>query len=69
MDFNEMICFAKVYSAAFGFTSPMTVSKQEFEIVCELLKKNTDNRWDWSQNQKEVYKLLVDFVKNQIEGH
>ena len=67
MSFYEMMCFAKVYNVACGFSSPLTVSKQELDIVCEILKKNADNCWNWNQEQKEFYKLLVDYTKNHIE--
>ncbi|MBR3095871.1 MAG: hypothetical protein IKH12_09805 [Clostridia bacterium] len=68
MNFYEMMCFAKVYSVVMGLSSPMTVSKQEIDVVFELLKRNTDNRPDWTHEQKETYKMMVDFVKHQIEG-
>lgn len=68
MSLYEMLCFAKVYCAAFGFSS-LAISRQEIDIAFEVLKKATDNRQDWTQEQKDVYKLLVDFSKNQIEGN
>ena len=69
MSFYELICFTKVYNAAFGFAPRTSVSKEEINITFEVLKKMADNRLGWSQEQKEIYKLLVDFVKSGIEGN
>ncbi len=67
ISFYELTCFTKVSNAAFGICSSTSISKAEFDIAFEVLKKLTDNRCDWTQEQKEQYKLLVDFVKHGIE--
>lgn len=68
MSFYEMICFAKVYNAAFGVPSPSPVTKQDIEITIEILKKMADNRNDWTQQEKESYKLLADFAKEYYKS-
>lgn len=68
MTFYEMICFAKVYNAAFGLADKRTVTNQEIDVVIELLKKLADGRSDWSQEQKDIYKAIADYAKKQIEG-
>lgn len=60
-----MICFSKAYCALLGLTSPLSVSKCEKDLAYEAIKKMADNRYDWTHEQKELYKLLVDYVKNQ----
>jgi len=37
------------------------------DMTIEILKKMADNRNDWSDDQKEVYKLLADFAKERIK--
>ncbi len=61
----EMLGFAKVYSAVFGLSSPMSVSRYDKDLAAEAMKKMADNLNDWTHEQKESYKLLVDFVKEQ----
>lgn len=63
--FEELICFSKVYSVLLGMTSPLSVSKYEKDLAYEAIKKMADNRYDWTHEQKELYKLLVDYVKKQ----
>ena len=67
MDLNELMCFAKVYSVVMGLASPMSVSKREIDVAIEALKKNADNRWDWTQEQKDLYKLMLDFAKQNLK--
>ena len=67
ISFYELACFSKVYTAALGMCPCASISKAEFDIAFEVIKKLTDNRFDWTQEQKENYKLLVDFVKHGIE--
>lgn len=68
LTFGELLCFARVCSVFWGLTPPESVSKPEVEIAFEALKKMTDNRNDWTQEQKEFYKALVDFAKEQIKN-
>lgn len=68
MTLYEMICFAKVYNAALGLPDKRSVTTQEIDIVIELLKKNADNRIDWTQEQKDIYKAIADYAKDRIKG-
>lgn len=67
MKFYEMICFAKVYNVVYGYSSPSTVSRHDVNIAIEVLKKMADDRYDWSQEQKDCYKLIADFAKEYIK--
>lgn len=68
MNFYEMICFAKVYCAATGLVNPKSVSKQEFDVTADVLKKTADTRNDWTFEQKELYKSMVEFARQLTTG-
>ena len=67
MTFDEMIGFAKVFSVYAGLASPLSVTNHERELAFEAMKKLADYRNDWTQEQKELYKVLADFAKEQIK--
>ena len=67
MNFYESICFSKLYAVAFGLTPIHSISKQEVDIAAECLKKMADNSIYWTQEQKDLYKLLVDYAKNSTQ--
>lgn len=67
MNFYDFLSFAKVYNAAMNPQLRNSISNAEIEITVEILKKMADNRCDWSDDQKEVYKLLADFAKERIK--
>ena len=66
MNFIDFISFAKVYNAAMNPQCRDSVSNLEIEVTVEILKKMADNRYDWSDEQKSIYKLLADYVKERI---
>lgn len=63
----EELCVTRVYQAALGTIDRKTITKKEIDITVEVLKKHADDRNDWNDQQKEVYKLLADFAKEQIK--
>lgn len=63
----EELCVTRVYEAALGTIDRKTITKKEIDITVEVLKKHADDRNDWNDQQKEVYKLLADFAKEQIK--
>lgn len=67
MNFCDFVSFAKVYNAAMNPQHRDFVSNAEIEVAVEILKKMADNRYDWSDEQKSIYKLLADFSKEQIK--
>lgn len=69
MNFCDLISFARVYNAAMNPQYRNSISNTEIDITAEILKKMADNRCDWSDDQKEVYKLLADFAKERIKGY
>ena len=67
MTINEQLCITKLFFTAMGMISSNTISRPEIEIACEALKQAADQRNDWSDQQKEMYKWLVDWAKGRTE--
>ncbi len=63
MDFDELISVAKLFSSATQ-GKPISMSSKELDVACEALKKMADERQDWTQEQKELYKAMVDYAKD-----
>lgn len=63
--FEGIICFAKFYCVVMGMSPPIFVSRYEIDVAIEAMKNMADNRRDWTFEQKEIYKLLADYAKNQ----
>lgn len=61
MDFFEVISFAKLFSLAFG--GNITLTEAELEAAAELLKNMSDARTDWTPQQRDTYRVMVDFAK------
>lgn len=68
MTLYEMICFAKLFAVATGKEPKDTLTSQELEIGSEALKKLADQRLDWTKEQKDLYKMLVDAAKELSKG-
>ena len=63
-----MLSLAKLFTLATNSTTTLTMSSEEIEVACEVLKKLADEKAIWSQEQKEYYKLLVDYAKELTKG-
>lgn len=59
-EFNEFICLAKVFAMAMG-NRRLTISDAERDAAFETLKTMADHRNGWTEEQKEYYKMMVDF--------
>lgn len=68
MNFSDMLSLAKLFTLATNSTATLTMSSEELEVACEVLKKLADEKAIWSQEQKEYYKLLVDYAKELTKG-
>ena len=62
MTIDEIIAFAKILVYASGDKS-VTVSEAEKQCAASALKRMADQRMDWTQEQRERYKTLVDAVE------
>lgn len=67
MTISEQLCITKLFFTAMGMMPSNMISQPEMEIACEALKQAADQRCDWSDQQKEVYKWLVDWAKGRTE--
>ena len=63
---QEEYYVSRVYNAALGIIDRKTVTKHEIDITIEILKKYADDREDWTDDQKEAYKLLADYTMMPI---
>lgn len=63
MTITEILIFAKILALVSGDRS-VTVTDVEKKIAADALKRIADQRYDWTQGQREQYKMLVDVVEN-----
>ena len=68
MDLYEFISLAKLFSQVFG-GNRFTISEAELEAASEALKNLSFNREDWTPQQREMYKSMVDFAKECSKGN
>lgn len=63
---EEMVLVAKIIAHVFGYNSePLT--NHDKEIAFEMIKHMTDQRVDMTRQQKEEFKMLVDWGKELSE--
>ena len=62
MTLEEMMLCAKVFAYAVGDHS-VNLNQVEKDSAVGLLKRMANQRWDWTENQKERFKLLVEMCK------
>ena len=61
MNIFEMMSFAELFSKAMG--GRINMSDAEIEAGSQVLKNMAEQRCDWTEEQKELYKLMVDYAK------
>lgn len=59
----ECICLAKLLSVALGVAGQEQMAADEVDIAYEVLKHMAAQSPGWTQEQKDVYRLLVDCTK------
>jgi len=62
----EYLCLAKLLSVAMGANGRDSVTDDEADVACETLKHMAAQRIDWTQQQKDAYRLLVDCAKERV---
>ena len=60
---NEILLFAKILAYASGDRT-FTVTDIDKKMAAEALKRMADQRMDWTLEQREQYKMLVDVVES-----
>ena len=68
-NFYQMVSFAKVFNAAMGAGYPQAITIDDIDVTIEALKKMADNSPYWTQEQKDMYKLLADYTKDRMKGN
>lgn len=69
MNFYEMMCLYKIMAVVFDAKPNTSLRQNEIDVAAELLKKLADDTPNWTHNDKENYKLLVDFVKENTKAN
>jgi hypothetical protein len=59
-DFGKIISLAKVFAKVMS-NRTFTISSEEQDAAVEGLKVMADHRNGWTEEQKEYYKMMVDF--------
>ena len=68
MTFDQIISLAKILSNINGGYPYEPVSNKDKELAAEALKYLADNREGWTDCEKELYKALVDCIKERWSG-
>ena len=62
MNNYEMLCIAKLFSLAMGYSN-VRPTKVELEVATEVIKKMVDSNPNINQHQKAMYKFMLDIAK------
>jgi len=66
LTFSDMISFAKLFSQIAN--GNIAMSDAEMEAAAKVLKELGGNAPNWNQMQRELYKTMVDTVKEGSRG-
>lgn len=58
MKIDEILLFAKILAYVSGDRS-VTITGIEMEMAADALKRLADQRFDWTQEQREQFKAMV----------
>ena len=67
MTIYEQLCVTKLFFIAMGMIAQDSIAQTEMDVACEALKRAADQRYDWSDQQRTIYKLLVDYAKERTK--
>lgn len=62
MTINEILVFAKILSFASGDRN-VIITDADKKMAAEALKRMADQRFEWTEQQKQQYKMLVDVIE------
>lgn len=65
LSLEEALLFARIFAYAMGDRS-ISLSQIDRDSAFDLLKRMADHKWDWTDVQKEQYKLFVEICKQLI---
>lgn len=58
----QILLFAKILAYVSGDRS-VTITDAEMEMAAGVLRRIADQRFDWTQEQREQYKAMVSIVR------
>lgn len=64
MNMYELMSVAKLFSQAMD--GKITTSYAEQQMALRILKEMANYRQDWTEEEKEFYKLMVDYGKELL---
>lgn len=64
MNMYELMSFAKLFSQAMD--GKITTSYVEQQMALSILKEMANYRQGWTEEEKEFYKLMVDYGKELL---
>lgn len=65
MNMYELMSIAKLFSQAMG--GEVTTSYAEQDMALRVLKEMSSYHQGWTEEQKEFYKLMVDYGREQLQ--
>ena len=65
----EQMCLFKLFCSSMGMMDRNNITNAEMEVACESLKHMADQRYDWTDQQKNTYKFLVDYAKEMTKSN
>ena len=67
MNTYEQQCVMKLFFIAMGMMEQDKISYPEIDTACEVFKQLADKRCDWNEQQRMIYKWLVNFAKEMVK--
>ena len=61
MSMDDILLIAKIFAYVMGDTS-VTLTNLDKDAAKSLIKRLVDNRYDWTPEQREFFKMFTDSV-------
>ena len=66
MNPEEVLSITKIIACFFG-DKTVVITDFDKKVACDALKKMADNKYNWTSQQKESYKMLVEYLEQCID--
>ena len=67
MNFLQFLALCNMFRALNNPNFRNQITRNDFDLACEALKNIADNTQNWTKDDKERYKALVDFVNEMAK--
>lgn len=64
MSMDDILLIAKIFAYVMGDTS-ITLTNLDKNAAKLLIKRLVDNRYDWTPEQRELFKMFTDSIINE----